>query len=172
MASIYCAKTTGSRDEKHLSFGIWCALYKRFYGIMAATLWALLLWQPLSPSSRTWFVNSLTPERHGSNFNSVISEHMSRMKFTSASCEIALRRIPKDLAHDRSMLVQVMFCSRQATSHTVPYLCMQMPGHLIAVLGHQQAQCWPQIYTCFFMIMSSNGNIFRVIGPFCGESTG
>ena len=27
MASIYCVKTTASRVEKHLSFGIWCDLY-------------------------------------------------------------------------------------------------------------------------------------------------
>ena len=26
------AKTTARRDEKHLSFGIWCPLYQRFYG--------------------------------------------------------------------------------------------------------------------------------------------
>ena len=27
LASKYCAKTTGRRDDKHISFGIWCALY-------------------------------------------------------------------------------------------------------------------------------------------------
>ena len=27
LASIYSAKTTAGRDEKHLSFGIWCVLY-------------------------------------------------------------------------------------------------------------------------------------------------
>ena len=27
LASIYCAKTTAGRDEKRLSFGIWCNLY-------------------------------------------------------------------------------------------------------------------------------------------------
>ena len=29
----YTAKTTARRDEKHLHFGIWCDLYKRFCGI-------------------------------------------------------------------------------------------------------------------------------------------
>ena len=33
LASIYCAKTTASQVKKHLSFGIWCTLYQRFYGI-------------------------------------------------------------------------------------------------------------------------------------------
>ena len=27
-----CAKTTAGQDEKHLSAGIWCDLYKRFEG--------------------------------------------------------------------------------------------------------------------------------------------
>ena len=30
MASIYCAKTTASRDENQLSFGIWCAYISNF----------------------------------------------------------------------------------------------------------------------------------------------
>ena len=33
MASIDWAKTTAKQDENHLSFGIWCVLYKRFYGM-------------------------------------------------------------------------------------------------------------------------------------------
>ena len=32
LASLYCTKTTASRDETHFSFGIWCALCKRFDG--------------------------------------------------------------------------------------------------------------------------------------------
>ena len=42
LASIYCAKTTASRDEKHLSLEIWCVLYKIFYG---TCLWRL----PITP---------------------------------------------------------------------------------------------------------------------------
>ena len=34
LASIYCTKTTAKQDEKHLSLGIWCVLYKRIYGTM------------------------------------------------------------------------------------------------------------------------------------------
>ena len=29
------AKTTTRRDEEHLSFGIWCGLYQRFYGSLS-----------------------------------------------------------------------------------------------------------------------------------------
>ena len=32
LASIYCAKITASRVQKHLNFGIWCDFYWRFYG--------------------------------------------------------------------------------------------------------------------------------------------
>ena len=32
LASIYWAKPTKRRDEKHLGFGIWCGLYWRFDG--------------------------------------------------------------------------------------------------------------------------------------------
>ena len=32
LASMDWAKTTARRDKKLLSFGIWCDLYKRFYG--------------------------------------------------------------------------------------------------------------------------------------------
>ena len=35
LASIYCANTTASRDEKHFSCWIWRDLYQRFYGSQA-----------------------------------------------------------------------------------------------------------------------------------------
>ena len=34
LASMDWAKTTAKGDKKHLSFGIWCDLYWRFYGSM------------------------------------------------------------------------------------------------------------------------------------------
>ena len=42
-----------------------------------------------------------------------------------------------------------------------------MPKHQ-TVLSHQQVHRWIQSY----MMTSSNGNIFRVTGPLCGEFTG
>ena len=46
-----CVKTNLRRDEKHLRFGIWCALYKRFDGIyciflssLSSDLLAYVLW--------------------------------------------------------------------------------------------------------------------------------
>ena len=53
------AKTTARQDEKHLSFGIWCAMYLRFDGILKWALlpvagdfeWCLKLHQP-----RLWFI--------------------------------------------------------------------------------------------------------------------
>ena len=51
LVSIYFAKTTASRDKKHLSFGIWCVLYWRFYGMSEnrlgwVGLWGFLWWAP------------------------------------------------------------------------------------------------------------------------------
>ena len=34
LASIYCAKTTASRVEKHFSFGIWCDLCYKFFTVL------------------------------------------------------------------------------------------------------------------------------------------
>ena len=43
LASMDWADKTARRDENHISFGIWCALYKRFYGMLHntndVTLW-------------------------------------------------------------------------------------------------------------------------------------
>ena len=50
LASIYCTKTTARRDEKHLSFAIWCALYQRFdvtkecaHGLCFVVIWHCLV---------------------------------------------------------------------------------------------------------------------------------
>ena len=34
LASVYCAKTTATRDEKYLSFRIWCVWYQILYGML------------------------------------------------------------------------------------------------------------------------------------------
>ena len=57
LASIYCTNTTARTDEKHLSFGIWCHLYKRFYGTMDTPFsnftakggWIVIHFLPRSP---------------------------------------------------------------------------------------------------------------------------
>ena len=43
LASIDWTKTTARRDEKHLSFGIWCALYLRFDGTLSVTTWCVII---------------------------------------------------------------------------------------------------------------------------------
>ena len=67
--------------------------------------------------------------------------------------EIALRWMPQYMFDDKSTLVQVMAWCCQATSH---YL----------------SQCWSWSMSPIHMMTSSNGNIFRVTGPLCGEFTG
>ena len=52
----------------------------------------------------------------GSNFRSLISEHMLRIKFMS-TCKTALRRRPEKTCGDMLTSVQVMACCRAATSY-------------------------------------------------------
>ena len=54
-----------------------------------------------------------------SNFKSVISDHMIRMKSMRTSCEIALRWMPKSTFDEKSVLVQVMALCRQATAKII-----------------------------------------------------
>ena len=50
LASIYSIKTTARRDEKYLSFGIWCILYLRFDGYLSSfNLDQEILWLPPQP---------------------------------------------------------------------------------------------------------------------------
>ena len=61
---------------------------------------------------------SLTPERCGNDFKSIISERVCNwMEFISASCEIAFRSIPQNTSDDNLRLVQVMVWCHQATRH-------------------------------------------------------
>ena len=60
-------------------------------------------------------INSLTPERCGSNFESVISEHIMLRIWVLA--EIIRRWMPQNTFDDKSKLVQVMAWCCQATSH-------------------------------------------------------
>ena len=78
-----------------------------------------------------------------------------------------------DLVEDKWTLVQAMAWCRQATSH---YLSSQCWPRFMSPYDVTRTQCssdvtiilifWPD------MVTSSNGNIFRVTGPLCGEFTG
>ena len=85
---------------------------------------------------------------------------------------------------------------RERTFASVRKMCLQMPWHL-TMSGHKQAQSYVNVslticYSIYVfvghipylkiagrilqnhtpMMTSSNGNIFRVTGPLCGEFTG
>ena len=47
MASMDWAKTTAREDKKHLSFGIWCDLYKRFW--LAVARQQAITWVNINP---------------------------------------------------------------------------------------------------------------------------
>ena len=65
----------------------------------------------------TGLINSLWPERFQWNFRRVLSKPITVVDGWDSSCEIAYRRISLDLTDNKSILVQVMACCRQATSH-------------------------------------------------------
>ena len=54
------------------------------------------------------WLNSLSPVRCAGKFESVIFDHMSRIKFMSISKEIVLRWTPQNLTNEKSTLAQVM----------------------------------------------------------------
>ena len=62
----------------------------------------------------------MDPVRYGSNFKSVCSEHILRVKLMSISCEIAPRWIPLNAFEDRSELIQVMARRPPARSQCWP----------------------------------------------------
>ena len=112
--------------------------------------------------------NSLVP---GSNFKSVISEHMLQIKFMSTSCEIAMMWMPRNTSDDMSTLVQVMKqCLSQCWPRSMSYgisrpLWVNAPDNCFNVWASflsTTEQC---------MMMSSNENIFCITGHLCREFT-
>ena len=78
---------------------------------------------PMSPYgvTRPQWVNFLVPGRSCSHFQSVISEHMSQIKFVS-NCEIALGGMRQNTFDDKSILFQVMAWWCQRTQCSEPML--------------------------------------------------
>ena len=73
---------------------------------------------------RLHLYNSLAPERPRCHFETAIFNLVLLIGIFTSSKDNALRWMPWDLTDDKSTMVQVMACCRQATSH---YL----------------SQCWP-----------------------------
>ena len=61
--------------------------------------------------------NSLAPGWCGNNFESKIVKLITENSSLGIHCEIASREIPQNSTNEKSTLVQVMACCRQATSH-------------------------------------------------------
>ena len=70
------------------------------------------LWVERPPSLHDY----LNPGRHSRNFKRVISLHMLRIEFMDTSCDIDLRRMPKNTFDYMATLVQLMAWCRQTTS--------------------------------------------------------
>ena len=58
--------------------------------------------------TRPQWVNSLFPERYGSNLTSVFFKLFLRIDILSTSCEIGLRWVPQNPTDDNSTLIKVM----------------------------------------------------------------
>ena len=95
----------------------------------------------------------------------------------------------KNIQHEMSRVWLVRFISDTTRSSILDSISISMPQELIcahiAMTSHDRRDVWnyrqinrvlnthPALYHCpFFMMTSSNGNIFRVTGPLCGEFTG
>ena len=61
-------RTTASRDEKHLNFGIWCDLYQRFDGINWTIADLLSIWQERSGSSVPSILNRMVSKEQPPTF--------------------------------------------------------------------------------------------------------
>ena len=82
--------------------------------------------------------------------------------------------MPLDLIDDKSTWVQVMAWCHQAPSHYLSQ-CWLRSMSLYGITRPQwvnEACCWTAISSATTMMTSSNGSIFHVTGPLCGEFTG
>ena len=104
-------------------------------------------------------INTLAPGRHGFNSSALgdvvvilsgISEHMLCITFVS-NCEIALRWMPQNTFHDKSMLLQMMALFRQATSHYLSQCSPSSVSPYMASLGHTELTHWGfNKYSCYY----------------------
>ena len=97
--------------------------------------------------SRPHCVNSLATGRCGSSFKGVISKHMLQIKFMSTFCEITHRRMPLNTSDDKSIVVQVMAWSHQATVITWANVDPDLHHHL-ASLGHNGSRNITEFNIC------------------------
>ena len=67
--------------------------------------------------------NSLAPGGFENIFQNVFFKLISWIDTLSNSCETALRSMPQNPSDDKSTLVQVMACCRQAASHYLSQCC-------------------------------------------------
>ena len=68
-------------------------------------------------------LNSLSPERCGNKFKSMIFRLLIQNSSLDIRCEIVLMWLTQNLTHDKSTLFQVMAWCRQARSHYLSQFC-------------------------------------------------
>ena len=79
-----------------------------------------IVWLPhfqIAHILRLTLINSLAPRRYGSSFKSIIFKVIKWNNSYGTCCEISFRRMPQNRTNENLILVQVMGCCRQATTH-------------------------------------------------------
>ena len=109
MASIYCTKTTARRDEKHLSFGIWCALY---------------------------FHSTLRPKQDGRHFADDICKCIFLNENVWIPIKISLKFVPKGPINNIPAMVQIMAWRRSGDKPLSEPMMVSLPMH-ICITGPQ-----------------------------------
>ena len=104
--------SSNGRMKKYDTYGTWSIQVKWVTHLPSA-----ICLHQVSGSGAKFFINSLAPGSYGSNFKSIISVHMSRIKFMSTSCEIPLWWMALNIFNDEPTLAQVMAWCHRATSH-------------------------------------------------------
>ena len=122
-------------------------------------------------------ISCLSSKQEVVSKHTAISHHIRWYFIISGMSEIPFLKV--DVSSDRMRLCNT----------AVDFICL---GKILAIIGNhimmsvswKQTLCTINLYRClmvilciarlgtFSMMTSSNGNIFRVTGPFCGEFTG
>ena len=124
MASLDWAKTTARGYKKHLSFGIWCDLCQRFYGIsrsLCPRKWDItkthlgnspsVVKHAHIPAKHTTF-NTLRPRQNGRHFADDIFKCTFLNENVSIPVTISLKFVPKGAINNIPALVQIMVWRR------------------------------------------------------------
>ena len=92
----------------------------------------------------SFFINSLTPGRCGSNIKDIIFKIIIQNSSLGTCCEIAFKWLPHSITNEQWVLAQAMAECSQATSHHLNQCCPLSPKRPINLISLSLNQCWPR----------------------------